>query len=182
MCEHAGMLNHIYAKLTDLRVGEGEVIPQTGPQCFDISVWQMVGALLVGGRTLLVDQEVTLDVERLVDTIVAGRASVLQVVPSYLDVIVSYLEHHPRELPDLHTACPTGDFLKKDSSSAGSRFSPGSRWSTPTASPRTRTTPSTRSWTGCRMGNGSRSAAPSSTRTSTSSTSTCHRCPSAHPA
>ena len=114
MCEHAGMLNHIYAKLIDLEVGEGEVIPQTGPQCFDISVWQLIGALLVGGRTSLVDQEVILDVEQFVDTIVDSRASVLQVVPSYLDVVVSYLEQHPRELPDLHTVSPTGDFLKKE--------------------------------------------------------------------
>jgi amino acid adenylation domain-containing protein len=114
MCEHAGMLNHIYAKLGDLEVGEGEVIPQTGPQCFDISVWQLVAALLVGGRTLLVEQEVILDVERFVDTIVDGRAAVLQVVPSYLDVVLSYLEQHPRELPDLHTVSPTGDFVKKE--------------------------------------------------------------------
>jgi amino acid adenylation domain-containing protein len=114
MCEQAGMLNHIYAKIDDLDVGEGEVIPQTGPQCFDISVWQLVAALLVGGRTLIVDQEVVLDVERFVDTIVDGRAGVLQVVPSYLDVVLSYLEQHPRELPDLHCVSPTGDFLKKE--------------------------------------------------------------------
>ncbi|GAA3431746.1 non-ribosomal peptide synthetase [Kutzneria kofuensis] len=114
MCEHAGMLNHIYAKIADLELGEGEVVPQTGPQCFDISVWQLVAALLVGGRTLLVEQEVILDVERFVDTIVDGRAAVLQVVPSYLDVVLSYLEQHPRELPDLHTVSPTGDFLKME--------------------------------------------------------------------
>jgi amino acid adenylation domain-containing protein len=114
MCEHAGMLNHLYAKLGDLAVAEGEVIPQTGPQCFDISVWQLVGALVVGGRTLIVDQDVLLDVERFVDTLVAERAAVLQVVPSYLDVVLSYLERNPRQLPDLHTVCPTGDFLKKE--------------------------------------------------------------------
>jgi amino acid adenylation domain-containing protein len=114
MCEHAGMLNHIYAKIDDLEIGEGQVVPQTGPQCFDISVWQLVAALLVGGRTLLVEQEVILDVQRFVDTIVDGRADVLQVVPSYLDVVLSYLEQHPRELPDLHCVSPTGDFLKKE--------------------------------------------------------------------
>jgi amino acid adenylation domain-containing protein len=114
MCEHAGMLNHMLAKIDDLGVREGEVVPQTGPQCFDISVWQLAAALLVGGRTLFVDQEAVLDVERFVDTIVDGRAGVIQVVPSYLDVIVSYLEQNPRELPDLHCVCPTGDFLKKE--------------------------------------------------------------------
>ncbi|MFC0109281.1 non-ribosomal peptide synthetase [Kibdelosporangium aridum] len=114
MCEHAGMLNHIYAKIADLEVRAGEVIPQTGPQCFDISVWQLVAALLVGGRTLLVDQEVILNVERFVDTVVDCRAGVLQLVPSYLDVVLSYLEQHPRDLPHLHTVSPTGDFLKKE--------------------------------------------------------------------
>ncbi len=114
MCEHAGLLNHLFAKVEDLGIAEGEVVPQTGPQCFDISIWQMVAGLVLGGRTLVVPQEVVLDVERFVDTIVDGRAAVVQVVPSYLDVIVSYLEQHPRELPDLHTVCPTGDFLKKE--------------------------------------------------------------------
>ena len=62
MCEHAGMLNHLYAKIDDLGIGEGQVVAQTAPQCFDISLWQLVSALLVGGRTLLVEQEVILDV------------------------------------------------------------------------------------------------------------------------
>ena len=73
-----------------------------------------MGALLVGGRTLLVEQEVILDVERFVDTLVEHRAAVLQVVPSYLDVVLTHLEQRPRELPDLHTVSPTGDFLKKE--------------------------------------------------------------------
>jgi amino acid adenylation domain-containing protein len=114
LCEHAGLVNHLFAKIEDLGLAEGEVVPQTGPQCFDISIWQMVAGLVLGGRTLVVPQEVVLDVERMVDTLVAGRAAVLQVVPSYLDVLVTYLEQHPRALPDLHTVCPTGDFLKKE--------------------------------------------------------------------
>jgi amino acid adenylation domain-containing protein len=114
MCEHAGMLNHLYAKIMDLRIADGEVVPQTGPQSFDISVWQLLAGLLVGGSTLIVEQDVVLDVERLVDTLVTHRAGVLQVVPSYLDAVVGYLEQDPRPLPDLHTLCPTGDLLKKD--------------------------------------------------------------------
>src|SRR2546425_5515696 len=54
MCEHAGMLNHLCAKIHDLSIGEGQVVAQTAPQCFDISLWQLVSALLVGGRTLLI--------------------------------------------------------------------------------------------------------------------------------
>jgi amino acid adenylation domain-containing protein len=114
MCEQAGMLNHLYAKITDLGVGEGQVIAQTAPQCFDISLWQLVAALLVGGRTQLVEQEAILDVARFVDKIIDGRVNVVQVVPSYLEVVLSYLEKYPRELPDLRCVSVTGEALKKE--------------------------------------------------------------------
>jgi amino acid adenylation domain-containing protein len=114
MCEHAGMLNHLYAKIDDLQIDEGLVVAQTAPQCFDISLWQLVSALLVGGRTLLIEQEVILDVERFVDKIIEGRVAVLQVVPSYLEVVLSYLEQHPRELSDLRCVSATGEALKKE--------------------------------------------------------------------
>ena len=114
MCEQAGMLNHLYAKITDLGITEGQVVAQTAPQCFDISLWQLVSALLVGGRTQLVEQEIILDVARFVDKIVDGRVNVLQVVPSYLEVVLSYLEEQPRALPDLHCVSVTGEALKKE--------------------------------------------------------------------
>lgn len=55
-----------------------------------------------------------LDVRRFVDKIVDGRVAVLQVVPSYLDVVVSCLTQHPRELPDLRCVSVTGEALKKE--------------------------------------------------------------------
>lgn len=114
MCEHAGMLNHLYAKIDDLQIGEGQVVAQTAPQCFDISLWQLVSALLVGGQTLLVEQDAILDVQRFADKIVDGRVAVLQVVPSYLEVVLTFLEQHPRELPDLRCVSVTGEPLKKE--------------------------------------------------------------------
>lgn len=114
MCEHAGLLNHLRAKIDDLGIGEADVVAQTAPQCFDISLWQLLSALLVGGRTLLVDQEAVLDVRRFLGTLADGRASVLQVVPSYLDAVLSFLERSPRELPRLRCVSVTGEALKKN--------------------------------------------------------------------
>jgi len=114
MCEHAGFLNHLCAKIHDLGIGRGHVVAQTAPQCFDISLWQLVSALLVGGRTLVVGQETILDAKRFVDEIVGGRVAFLQVVPSYLEVLLSYLERHPRDLPDLRCVSVTGEALKKE--------------------------------------------------------------------
>jgi len=114
MCEHAGLLNHLFAKIDDLRIGEGDVVAQTAPQCFDISLWQLVSALLVGGRTLLVEQEAILDAKRFIDKIVDAKVNVIQVVPSYLEVLVSFLEQHPRDLADLRCVSATGEALKKE--------------------------------------------------------------------
>ena len=89
------------------------MVAQTAPQCFDISLWQLISALLVGGRTQLVAQDVILDVARFVDTIVDRRVDVLQMVPSYLEVVLTYLEQHAQvPLPDLHCVSVTGEALK----------------------------------------------------------------------
>ena len=114
MCEQAGLLNHLHAKIDDLEIGEGQVVAQIAPQCFDISLWQLMSALLAGGQILLVEQEAILDVSRFLDTITRGRAAVLQVVPSYLEVVLAWMEQHPRELPDLRYVSVTGEALKKE--------------------------------------------------------------------
>ncbi|MEJ1201057.1 MULTISPECIES: non-ribosomal peptide synthetase [unclassified Streptomyces] len=114
MCEHAGLLNHLLAKIEDLDIGEGTVVAQTASQCFDISLWQLLAGLLTGGRTLLVEQDAILDADRFLDTITGGRVNVLQLVPSYLDVLLTALEREPRDLPDLRCVSVTGEALKAE--------------------------------------------------------------------
>jgi len=114
MCEHLGLLNHLFAKIDDLRIDVGTVVAQTAPQCFDISLWQLISGLLVGARTLLVEQEIILDAGRFIDTIAHAKVNVVQVVPSYLDLLVSYLAQHPRTLEDLRYVVATGEALKKE--------------------------------------------------------------------
>ncbi|MFC9915319.1 amino acid adenylation domain-containing protein [Streptomyces sp. NPDC127197] len=127
MCEHAGLLNHLYAKIDDLDIGAGTVVAQTASQCFDISLWQLLAGLLTGGRTLLVEQDAILDADRFLDTIVKGRVGVLQVVPSYLDVILSALERAPRDLPDLRCVSVTGEALKSELAQRWFTTGPGIR-------------------------------------------------------
>jgi amino acid adenylation domain-containing protein len=114
MCEHGGMLNHICAKVQDLRIDEDQVVAQTAPQCFDISLWQLLSAIVAGGQTLIVEQEAILDARRLIEKIVDGRVAVVQVVPSYLEVLLADLAQHPRKLPDLRYVSVTGEALKKE--------------------------------------------------------------------
>ena len=118
MCEHAGMVNHLYAKIEDLGITEGTVVTETAPQCFDISLWQLVAPWLVGGTTVLVEQETILDVPSFVDLLARRRVEVAQLVPSYLDVVVSYLEQQDvpaaEVLPALKRIAVTGEAVKKE--------------------------------------------------------------------
>ena len=114
MCEHAGLLNHLFAKIADLEIGQDSVVAQTAPQCFDISLWQLISALLTGGRTALIEQDVILDARRFVDKITRDQVTTLQVVPSYLEAVLSYLERYPRELPHLRYVSVTGEALKAE--------------------------------------------------------------------
>jgi acyl-coenzyme A synthetase/AMP-(fatty) acid ligase len=71
-------------------------------------------ALLVGGQTLVIEQDAILDARRFVDTLVDKRVGVVQVVPSYLEVVLSYLTQHARDLPALRCVSVTGEALKKE--------------------------------------------------------------------
>ncbi|MFD2415754.1 amino acid adenylation domain-containing protein [Amycolatopsis pigmentata] len=114
MCEHAGLINHLYAKVDDVGIGASDVVAQTAPQCFDISLWQLICGPLMGGRTVIFGPELILDVERLIDHLVREQVTVLQVVPSYLDVIVSFLEKHNRPPAALRHVLVTGEEIKKE--------------------------------------------------------------------
>lgn len=114
MCEHAGFVNHLYAKIDDLGIDVGQVVAQTAPQSFDISLWQLVAALVVGGRTQIVEQDAILDVDRFLETVEQGGVTVLQVVPSYLEVLLARLEDAPGRLDRLRVVSVTGEALKKE--------------------------------------------------------------------
>ncbi len=179
MCEHAGMLNHLYAKVDDLGIGEGQVVTQIAPQCFDISLWQLVAGLLVGARTLIIEQEVILDLERFVDTIADGKVSVMQVVPSYLDVVLSYLKQHDRELPDLKCVSVTGEALTMELAQRWFAVMPSVKLVNAYGLTETSDDTNHEVMERCRLETGCRWVLPSTMCMSTSSMPICRRCRSA---
>ncbi|WP_326640386.1 amino acid adenylation domain-containing protein [Streptosporangium sp. NBC_01755] len=81
MVSRRGVVNHLLAKVEDLGLGSSDVVVQNGPLTFDMSVWQMLAALIVGGRVRVVSRETAMDPERLFG--VSG-VTVLEMVPSLL--------------------------------------------------------------------------------------------------
>ncbi|KMS76224.1 peptide synthetase [Streptomyces viridochromogenes] len=112
-CEHAGMLNHLLAKVDTFGLEPGTVVAQTASQCFDISLWQAIAPLIVGGSTVIIDPELMLDVPALLRLLAAENVGVLQLVPSYLDVIVTRLERGDRAPDSLRMLGVTGEAVSQ---------------------------------------------------------------------
>jgi natural product biosynthesis luciferase-like monooxygenase protein/amino acid adenylation domain-containing protein len=87
--QHCGMMNHLWAKISDLSLQAGDCVAQTAPQTFDICVWQMLSALVVGGRVRIYDDEMAQNPRALIDAIDHEAVTVLQVVPSFLDLAIT---------------------------------------------------------------------------------------------
>ncbi|WP_447980435.1 amino acid adenylation domain-containing protein [Candidatus Nitrospira bockiana] len=112
MVEHRGMLNNVWSKIPILGLSEADVVAQTASQCFDISVWQFLTALLCGGRVRIVPDEIVRDPGRLLDEVEAQDITVLEIVPSLMAAI---LQGPLSSIPSrLRWVLPTGEALSPE--------------------------------------------------------------------
>ncbi len=113
MIEQRGMVNHLYAKIQDLRMDSTDHVAQTASQCFDISVWQFLAGLLVGGSTIIVDDEIAHHPTHLLSCVEQEEISMLEVVPSLLQVILEDIATRDARptLTTLRWLIPTGEAL-----------------------------------------------------------------------
>ena len=114
MIEHGGMLNHLLSKVEDLQMRSDDVVAQNASQCFDISVWQLLASALVGARVVIYPNERIADVDGFQRALNADRVSILEVVPSYLTVMMTLLERAPRPLDPLRLLLVTGEPVKAE--------------------------------------------------------------------
>jgi amino acid adenylation domain-containing protein len=112
MIEHRGMLNHLYTKIEDLRLTHMDIVAQNATQCFDISIWQFLAALLKGGKTLIYSDDLIMEPHRFMSRVDNDRITILEVVPSYLTIMLQGLDLQPREFNTLRYLMVTGETLK----------------------------------------------------------------------
>ncbi|QNK64693.1 non-ribosomal peptide synthase/polyketide synthase [Pedobacter sp. PAMC26386] len=111
MVEHAGMLNHLYAKINDLQLTAETVVAFTASYTFDISVWQLFSALLCGGKTVIYSTESILEPAILIDAVEADGVTILELVPSYLNAVLQ--ENTLPELKQLSYLLVTGEAVSQ---------------------------------------------------------------------
>jgi amino acid adenylation domain-containing protein len=112
MIEHQGMLNHLYSKVNDLMLRKTDVIAQNASQCFDISVWQLLSGLMVGAQTVIYSNETILQIDTFISQVILDKITILEVVPSYLEMILHYSGQALAPLTEINYLLVTGEPLK----------------------------------------------------------------------
>ena len=114
MVEQRGMLNHLLAKIEALELSAADTVAQTASQCFDISVWQFLAALLVGGRVQIYPDVIAHDALQLLQQVEQQKVSILETVPSLLRAMLDVQEDGISRRPQLEMLrwlIPTGEAL-----------------------------------------------------------------------
>jgi non-ribosomal peptide synthetase component F len=117
MIEHKGMLNHLFAKISNLTMTCADAVAQTASQCFDISVWQFLAGLLVGARVHIFGEAVAQDPARLLDEVERNGISILESVPSLMRAMLEDVELRGTVRPALRALrwmIATGEALPPD--------------------------------------------------------------------
>ncbi|MEH2206134.1 MAG: amino acid adenylation domain-containing protein [Nostoc sp.] len=109
---HDGAINHIYAQFDELDLTEEFCFLQSAPSSTDISVWQFLAPLLIGGKTVIVDIETVAIPDKLFETLKSQKITVVELVPALFGGLLEYtsqLPIHKRELPDLKWMMVVGE-------------------------------------------------------------------------
>ncbi|MQY09521.1 amino acid adenylation domain-containing protein [Actinomadura macrotermitis] len=110
--EHQGMINHLYAKIVDLELTGADVVAQTAPLGFDISVWQMLCPLLIGGRVDVIGDEVGHDPVAFARAVDAQGITIVELVPTMVRHLLDDLAGAPAgSLGGLRWMIATGEEL-----------------------------------------------------------------------
>jgi amino acid adenylation domain-containing protein len=116
MIEQRGLLNHLVSLISELKLSAADVIAQTAPQSFVISVWQFLAGMMVGARLHICADEIMRDPALLAQEIDREGVTVLQIVPSLLREILERTTNEPifRALSRLRLMISTGEPLPPD--------------------------------------------------------------------
>ncbi|TDC71918.1 amino acid adenylation domain-containing protein [Actinomadura sp. GC306] len=107
--EHQGMVNHLWAKIVDLELTGADVVAFTAPLGFDISIWQMLCPLLLGGRVDVVDDETGHDPVAFARAVDERGITIVELVPTMVRHLLDDLA--PGSLPGMRWMIATGEEL-----------------------------------------------------------------------
>ncbi|EJN08922.1 amino acid adenylation enzyme/thioester reductase family protein [Bradyrhizobium sp. YR681] len=116
MIEQRGLSNHLASLISELGLSARDVIAQTAPQSFVISVWQFLAGPMVGARVHICSNAIVQDPILLAQEIEREDITVLEIVPSLLRVILDRMDEAQvrRAFAKLRLLISTGEPLPVD--------------------------------------------------------------------
>ncbi|RXT47818.1 non-ribosomal peptide synthetase [Bradyrhizobium betae] len=116
MIEQRGLSNHLASLISELGLSAKDVIAQTAPQSFVISVWQFLAGPMVGARVHVCGNAVVQDPILLAQEIEREGITALEIVPSLLRVILDRMDEVQvqRAFAKLRLLISTGEPLPVD--------------------------------------------------------------------
>ncbi|MCK1346512.1 non-ribosomal peptide synthetase [Bradyrhizobium sp. CW11] len=116
MIEQRGLSNHLASLISELNLSSRDVIAQTAPQSFVISVWQFLAGPMVGARVHICGTAIVQDPILLAREIEREGITVLEIVPSLLRVILDRMDEAQirRAFARLRLLISTGEPLPVD--------------------------------------------------------------------
>ncbi|MCC6848188.1 MAG: amino acid adenylation domain-containing protein [Deltaproteobacteria bacterium] len=88
LVEHAGLRNHLDAKVALLGLGPGDRVAQSATAGFDVSLWQCLAPLLAGAEVDILPDDVARAPATLARVATERRVTILEVVPTVLRVVL----------------------------------------------------------------------------------------------
>ncbi|WP_369174954.1 amino acid adenylation domain-containing protein [Streptomyces sp. R28] len=112
--EHRGLINHLRHMGEALALASGDVVAFSAPPTYVVSIWQMLAALTVGATVAVIDDFDTTHPRLLLRALGEHRVTVVQLVPTMIDLVVDDLRRrgHGDPLPELRWMIATGEELR----------------------------------------------------------------------
>ncbi|MFH5207317.1 amino acid adenylation domain-containing protein [Antrihabitans sp. NCIMB 15449] len=106
---HGSVVNQLLWITTEYGVGSSDVVLQKTPSTFDVSVWELFGTLVTGGRLVVATPDGHRDPAYLADVIAAEAVTMTSFVPSMLSVFVASVA--AGQIDSLRTVLIAGEAL-----------------------------------------------------------------------
>jgi amino acid adenylation domain-containing protein len=97
MIEHRNVVRLFFNDAPLFRFGEQDVWTMFHSFCFDFSVWEMYGALLFGGKVIVVPKQITKESTLYADLLLKKNVTILNQTPSAFYVLQDYILSSEKE-------------------------------------------------------------------------------------
>ncbi|KAA0021586.1 amino acid adenylation domain-containing protein [Antrihabitans cavernicola] len=121
---HRSVVNQLLWLSTEYGLGAQDVVLQKTPATFDVSVWELFGTLIRGGRLVIATPDGHRDPEYLAQVIASERVTMTSFVPSMLAVFVANVA--AADVASLRTVLIAGEALPGSTVAALGRVSAAS--------------------------------------------------------